>query len=102
MFKVGDWVIQTDGDDLGDKPIQIKFEDDTMISFDGETFWSDSVFSKWQPKDGEWCWVFDDELRSELTNKAYITSDGVIKTHDSCKWEYCEPFIGELPSFLKD
>lgn len=113
-FKVGDWVqhkylntifqvkdIFKDGylDCITSLKLEPRIKWDSCL-FQGKYNSNDCVL--WQPIEGEWCWVFDDEFRSELTNRAYVTSDGVIKTHDSCKWKYCEPFIGELPSFLKD
>ena len=76
-FKVGDWYETPNG-----KVLQVKtaVEEGSYIQLDCR---------KWQPKEGEWCWISD-----ESSKRPYLQ-----------KWrnqivEHCEPFIGELPSFL--
>lgn len=62
---------------------------------------------KWQPKEGEWCLFL-------IKGKPYpllAKFDKIVQIHGIQKYavidsyitfDYCEPFIGELPSFLKD
>ena len=67
-------------------------------------------FIKWIPKPGEWCWFINKDRIPTISqfvefhndiNKYFATypnkpnSFGAYYTH-------CEPFIGELPSNLKD
>jgi len=63
---------------------------------------------KWEPKVGEWCWfVFDKKKKQyELGQFEEIVYDIDGKYYTSKqnnkKWfEYCEPFIGNLPTFIK-
>lgn len=72
--------------------------------FVGITRRNDEFFKRlkhWTP-DGKWCWVYNNEpdLTYLLTNKAYLTEDNVIKTHDSCSWDHCIPFDGSVPKFI--
>lgn len=61
----------------------------------------------WQPQVGEWCWLYGKLIKltdiSSIEYCQYITSVG---DNDEASYEYlqsnCEPFIGTLPTFLKD
>ena len=61
----------------------------------------------WQPQVGEWCW-FKDEKNTigSLIQLVGIEKDGTYYGYSSCgmpdKAPCVEPFIGELPTFLKD
>ena len=80
-------------------------------SFDNE-FMID--YELWQPKVGEWCWFWSKSFpkpqllpfRSYFRNDFYSTEYGVtIFNEVLCKcnyFDYCEPFIGQLPTNLKD
>lgn len=97
-FKVGDWVITKAG---YTKQISGLTRDayDTL-SIGNTSVGVNVVFKNeielWQPKEGEWCWS---KKRNELTNNVcelirfYWDNDNIGD---------CEPFIGELPTFLKD
>lgn len=62
---------------------------------------------KWKPKYGDWCWFYNTithpPILSQFTTmyrKYYGCSNiGPGRKHTFSK---CEPFIGELPSYLKD
>lgn len=100
-FKVGDWVI-----DNGNiyRFVEPSSEDSYKKSLE--------TLELWHPKEGEWCWfMFSDkyELRCLTLGKfigfkadkdlryTYSDVDGEIFSAD-----VCEPFIGELPTLLKD
>lgn len=51
---------------------------------------------KWQPKEGEWCWYLYDRNNSPYLKQYYQVQ------FDTGAKAIIEPFIGELPSFLKD
>lgn len=62
------------------------------------------ILPKWQPKPGEWCWFWDSTdfppclgQFEEMNDRKYRDRD-----RENCNWNYCEPFIGELPSYLKE
>ena len=68
----------------------------------------------WQPKPNEWCWFWNKSFpkrqllpfRSYFKGSFYSTEYGVtIFNEVLCKcnyFDYCEPFIGQLPTNLKD
>jgi hypothetical protein len=61
----------------------------------------------WAPKPNEWCWLYGKLIKitdiSSIEYCQYITSVG---DNNEASYEYlqsnCEPFIGILPTFLKD
>ena len=88
--KVGDWVLDKHFrvgivesiTNEGQYPVQVKFFPSGRDVFDHK----DLVL--WQPKEGEWCWYGNSLLKVTDVNDLDLSK--------------CEPFIGELPSFLKD
>ena len=60
----------------------------------------------WKPKEGEWCWFWSGYSKYSLTlgrfveyseeEKLYFSYNGVVYM----SYEYCEPFIGELPTII--
>ena len=56
----------------------------------------------WQPKEGEWIVIYPTHPTmnkpTSFTVRQYFSNDPYWKLHI----EKCEPFIGELPSFIKD
>jgi hypothetical protein len=94
MFKVGDWVRE----DFGDMNIvQIK---EKFITNDGGVYINNlnsELFSKWQPKEGEFV------IPKILDKKTGTYISGIeIRMWTNGDTYACEPFIGELPSFLND
>lgn len=65
----------------------------------------------WRPKEGEWCWFWDNDdlpFLLQATGEMVKTSNGYLyfskqkQRHGNDASSNCEPFIGELPSFLKE
>ena len=98
-FKPGDWVHIPS---LNTEPVQ---------------YYSDLChlgLELWQPKVGEWCWFWSKSFpkpqllpfRSYFKNSFYSTEYGVTIFNEvlyKCNYfDYCEPFIGQLPTHLKD
>ena len=104
-FNVGDWVRE----DFGDMNVtQVK---EKFIADDGSVYinnFNSELFSAWQPKEGEWCWVGKNLSKIVAHDRdGYATclnSNGTYTTYMKLEYIYkiAEPFIGELPSFLKD
>ncbi len=90
-FKVGDWV--RDG-----KNIYQFIEPSSIYSYE----LSLNRCELWQPQPGEWCWFWEngDKIPSfgKLTG---MTESGKFFSGWGI-YDYCEPFIGELPTNLKD
>ena len=107
-FKVGDWVTCETG---GTNPYKIINENILKYCTNG----SRKNVKLWQPEEGEWCWFYFSESVSDhncltlgkfigFRNKEsnalfleYYDTDNNIFASDMC-----EPFIGNLPSFIKE
>lgn len=60
----------------------------------------------WEPREKEWCWWWNDGDEIPIIRKGYkrIWDNKIVADMGpgKCKeFQYCEPFIGELPSILK-
>ena len=97
--EAGDWVTVSD---YTDKVSIIKFYPERQDFVDGYY----KEVRVWQPKEGEWCWSRYDGLVKilKIIDNEYVTEP----MHTTCNKELrymlssLEPFIGELPNFLKD
>lgn len=115
-LKLNDW---TTHEQHGGNPKQIE-----SIT-NGEAYFSVTVggysikledLKKWQPKEGEWCWFgnkidsksfvlsqFDETITIDHTwDIAYTEVLYKSKEYGLRRYSSCEPFIGELPSYLKE
>ena len=105
-FKVGDWVtvkgtLASDIFKLTDKEVEHKEILLAHFRF-GEETWS-----HWQPKVGEWCWFYNTGEGKPFCGKfvtAIQRNNSILyRAHNAWhECEYCEPFIGELPSWIKE
>ena len=109
-FKVGDWVKSTKYQHL--KPIQIEstYESNERkgelgLKSGGTVLYSSEAVH-WKPKIGEWCWFwnFNEMPTLEQFSKYHNLDDhlGNYETLAVKLYQHCEPFIGELPTYLKD
>ena len=105
-FKVGDWVVDDEGTLL-----QVDKIRDNELAVKGFDLYMDSInFRHWQPKPNEWCWFWDygTNLKTPIFGKFVRKQEGLYLVEESyegddmCLHEECEPFIGELPSWLKE
>ena len=111
-FKPGDWVKYKDQQDTTIYKVMdilsndlIDIEDTIVDKYDIEL---------WQPKLGEWCWFWSKSFpkpqllpfRSYFKNNFYSTEYGVTIFNGvlcECNYfDYCEPFIRQLPTHIKD
>ena len=96
-LKPGDWIEITYTSIYHMKPFITKYISDELIN---------SKFIKsiklWQPKVGEWCWFWDENYTTAILAKFENISNGLFVEHHGNIFEYCEPFIGQLPTHLKD
>ena len=129
-FKLGDWIKSTRYPNL--RPIQITsiYESNTRpgilgLKSKGTVLYSDEV-ELWQPKVGEWCWFINtncapllaqfvkmqnqsfwinNKYKSVLgykANKFGHYSGNIGPKDEDYVFVYCEPFIGQLPTHIKD
>lgn len=82
-FKVGDWV----------KVTLVHNKSHSFIVKYSSTWDQPEHYTKelWKPQPGEWCWF----------NHGYHINPTLIKYTNQCT-DKCEPFIGTLPSLIKD
>lgn len=103
MFKIGDWVAVN-----GHTQQILEFiNEDSYGKTDMVELTNDYVHVEelrpWRPQVGEWCWFYDhrDEIPAlgqfkKQINGYHSSAFGGSICH------FCEPFIGELPSFIKE
>ena len=127
-FQIGDWVVNTTTDYYYDgKRKWLKLNEDHLIfkkEINGSEWEKNFAFVNkhkiWKPKVDEWCWFFNNKTDIptlakliEITtlfdrNKTYIVktpsciSETSYNYSRTMNFKYCEPFIGELPSFIKE
>ena len=106
-MKVGDWVIEKSNKELK----QIKIEKSECLERKLSLY--ERLCELWEPKEGEWCWFYDiitdDKNKTPYLNQFQRRVMGIngkytfeCKNNNLQAFTYCEPFIGELPSFIKD
>lgn len=105
-FKPGDWVIVNNS---FENIIKVEYEDyeedgiETRIFIDNsEEYYGAEDVEIWQPKPGEWCWFWDEQYTTAILAKFIEKTDEGYFEHHGNSFEYCEPFIGTLPSHLKN
>lgn len=88
-FKPGDWVHFSWG-----KPF-ILTEKDYKYFKDCNTLYS------WQPLPNAWCWFWNDSNTLVLAQFSHGLANGAKFTSKNLMYQYCEPFIGQLPTILQ-
>lgn len=117
-FKVGDWVrvLRKDGaissgliGKVTGTPETTMYDNSIWIHLENgfSSSTKPSNLEIWQPKEGEWCWFWNYTDTPNFMMFNGITEDNLyngITCIGGCdiEFDYCEPFIGELPSFIKD
>lgn len=107
-FKVGDWVRHKYG--FIDKIEQVRDGGYVLSFYVGDSilpcFFSESELELWLPQKGECCWfsnTYDNPFIGVFVNR---DGDNFMYKHTGSGNTYsaykCEPFLGELPSFLKE
>lgn len=102
QFKMGDWAMDESGKY---SPFQVDEKDLSQLPVEHNYLLNNC--KSWQPQPGEWCWFWDHE-DSLIVLQKFVRHDvkNTFRATDLAGFEfnylYCEPFIGELPSSLKD
>ena len=60
------------------------------------------IVPKWQPEPGQWCWFWDSKDFAPWLGQFEQMNARKYRDTESRNWDFCEPFIGELPSYLKE
>ncbi len=59
----------------------------------------------WTPVKDEWCWFYDNPNKDKYCNLSKSGGEFNVryfKTNCGTSWNFCEPFLNSLPSYLKD
>ena len=110
-FKVGDWVriktdtFEYDGTASISKGVkQLSKSNMWLFSENHYKCNPDKYIEPWKPKVGEWCWFLNNNKEPIL--KQFLQMCPIVPTNYISKQGTIsgsvEPFIGQLPSFLKD
>ena len=110
-FKVGDWVVEIHSTtkaqvlELFGNQIRVKFcYPDAIITTDS------SDFIPWVPKKGDWCWFWNKGTTITILELLETVEDGNRKYFAAMPniphslggyYQYCEPFLGTLPTKLQ-
>ena len=99
-FKVGDFVKFTDISNKHPQQI-IKIEDEIVYTEFNKCLLTQLIL--WTPIKGEWCWFYDKASNkySHLAQFNEMWKNKFRSTTDT-PWQFCEPFLNSLPSYLKD
>ena len=115
-FKVGDWVIHN-----GVVKQVTKAVDGLIDCLDNQVavIMKEESLELWEPKPGEWCWVFNKLRGIPVLRRVVRVEDNFKNRYDDVKftkavrvgredyldeevgYRFCEPFIGELPTSIK-
>ena len=110
-FKVGDWVVnKASKQRIVKKVASIPYGDSVTV---GDTEVGINVMlindlELWQPKPGEWCWFWDIDSNPTLCQYSkYINGEyEALTINPKYKLQglfgFCEPFIGIVPTNMKD
>ena len=99
-FKVGDFVKFTDISNKHPQQI-IKIEDEIVYTEFNKCLLTQLIL--WTPIKGEWCWFYDKASNkySHLAKFNEMWKNKFRSTTDT-PWQFCEPFLNSIPSYLKD
>ena len=89
QFKAGNWVVHPDAN------APWKLSQNSINHLDN------SKLELWQPQLGEWCWFWDLGNFPELRQFKRILISNKYESYQTFTYDYCEPFLGKLPTTLK-
>ena len=89
QFKAGNWVVHPDA------KAPWKLSQNSINHLDN------SKLELWQPQLGEWCWFWDSGNFPELRQFKRILISNKYQSYQTFTYDYCEPFLGKLPTTLK-
>ena len=104
-FKVGDFVKFTDISNKHPKQI-IKIEDEVAYTEFNKCLLTQLIL--WAPVKDEWCWFWDKCTPHRPTLRQYdifpegYGEDNMFHDSEQNPFDFCEPFLNSLPSYLKD
>ena len=104
-FKVGDFVKFIDISNNHPKQI-IKIEDEVAYTEFNKCLLTQLIL--WAPVKDEWCWFWDKCTPHRPTLRQYdifpeeYGEENMFHDSEQNPFDFCEPFLNSLPSYLKD
>lgn len=108
MFKAGDWLrhktIENEivkAKNTGHRQNFVEVIDLSQLHWEVTRQYDINSLEPWQPKQGEWCWFWNEYDDIPTLNRflcMYSDDENGLPNG----FDFCEPFTGQLPSFLKD
>ena len=101
-FKVGDFVTPLNREiNCSIWQIDNILSCNTLVS--GNTMLDPRTIQPWTPVKDEWCWFWDRifSKSAALAQFKEMNNDYFMSSTDT-SWQFCEPFLNSLPSYLKD
>ena len=92
-YKIGDWVVCKDN--ILHQITEIK--PDGMFYRDHICIGDQYNTKLWRPKKGDWVWFINKQYHQQVIGQCGYPGDQLHFGYD-----YMEPFIGNLPKFLKE
>lgn len=103
-FKVGDFVTPLNREiNCSVWQIDKVLSCNTLVS--GSTMLDPRTIQLWMPVKGEWCWFYDNPKKDKYCNLSQFGEESngrCFKTNSGTPWNFCEPFLNSMPSYLKD
>ena len=103
-FKVGDFVTPLNREiNCSVWQIDKVLSCNTLVS--GSTMLDRRTIQLWMPVKGEWCWFYDNPKKDKYCNLSQFGEESngrCFKTNSGTPWNFCEPFLNSMPSYLKD
>ena len=123
-FKVGDWAVNKTSKQRIIKKVTSVYSNSDTVTVGDSTVGINVMLIEdlelWKPKPGEWCWFYNSLTDTPTLSKLILiesiyerpeiylaeTPSCISKTSygysPSMIFKFCEPFLGKLPSNLKD
>lgn len=103
-FKVGDFVTPLNREiNCSVWQIDNILSCNTLVS--SRTMLDPRTIQLWTPVKNEWCWFYDNPNKDKYCNLSQFGEESngrCFKTNCGTPWNFCEPFLNSLPSYLKD
>ena len=101
-FKIGDWIKHKV---YIEAPMQINEVYKTAVHIKYNGIYDNTEVELWQPKPNEWCWFWNvTDFDAPTLSRFCGMQDKLFRCTNSKQnlFTHCEPFIGQLPTSLKD
>lgn len=103
-FKVGDWLIEIHSGSYA-KVLEVFTQEVRVKLYDCNSIITteNTDFKLWEPKEGDICWFWNkSNIYPRLATFINESLGSYYADTSNDGFDFCEPFIGQLPSYLKE